>query len=211
MGIIMLKSELFSKDQLTLETASPLSTEQSEVEIEHVLFARLSNMDVLKMVGDVEHQLQYEYRIIGKDNTPKGTLRSRMINKGEKYILCIKTYRENKDGVTEVFDNVSADMHEAIGLLADRYLEKTRYVFPVTIVDGDNSLSLKFEVDVFINKDGKIDEWVKIDFEVPHKGVDIPELPFQTEEVIDASFGRQLEPHEREIVDAFFDRVAIPV
>lgn len=207
----MLRPNLFVDLGTSLESATPLSTEAAEVEIEHVLFARLSNVGDLKNAISVEKQVQYEYRIIDKNNVPKGTLRSREINNGEKYILCIKTYREDRTGVDEIFDEVSDDMHQAIGLLADRYLEKTRYSFPVKVVHQGEELDLKFEVDVFKNKDGQLEDLVKIDFEVPSKDITLPELPFNVEELIDTSFGQQLSPEDRATIDAFFDRVAIPV
>ena len=74
---IMLKRTMFNDSELSLEDKSE--------DLEYAIYGKLENHDVLRSAEKVELQEQWEYRTHDKDGKPSGTLRSRMVDEGEKY------------------------------------------------------------------------------------------------------------------------------
>lgn len=184
-----------------------LSQEETSVEIERVYYAKLLDFDQLERAATQVHQEQFEYRMY-RDNKAIGTIRSRSYDHGDAYELTIKRYIENQMGAMETNLSSTKDVHDVIAALSDRVMRKRRYVFPAPVVEGSD-VELKWEVDVFLLEDGSVDPWVKIDLEVPSSDADVPALPIQVFEIIDASYGNTLTSEQRKTIDDLFSRVTI--
>lgn len=187
-----------------------ISLEEQQDEIEYELYVKLTDLDQLNKAHTVVNQEQWEYRIKSDNGEPKGTLRVRKIDDGDSYELTVKAYTETYGKKLETTNNITFDMYEAISLICDRMLRKTRYSFPVTLkeaTDTEEAVTSAWEVDLFILPDGSIYPWAKIDFEIPNFNFEMPSLPFQVEEMINFSFNAKPSDEDRAIVDSIFNEV----
>lgn len=151
-------------------------------EIEHVIYARIVDMDQLKKAASIEHQEQWEIKIPKTDgNAGSGSIRVR------------KTWVEGSDPtyeiVTKVKKNADGDKIEVslpgnenvflqFKFLSESGMIKDRHRFPVEGTD------LVWEVDMFKKADGTYHNWCKIDLEVPSRNDQLPELPMQFATII---------------------------
>lgn len=191
---------MYSLLQLALESEE--ATGKAVREIEHVIYARVSNFDFLANAASSEIQEQWEIKIPKTDlNAGKGGLRVRKTyvrdtHTTPQYVLTCKT--DGKEGKIEVSIPCLEDTFKQFKILSDRGMIKERFVFPV---EGTN---LKFEVDVFFKKGTSVDKkdyeaWVKIDLEVNDITTQVPNLPFLVEEIIDRSKGKLTDEQEGKI------------
>lgn len=195
-----------SRSLLRSALEESLSQEQTANEIERVWFAKIDDFSQFDRATETESHEQWEYRLF-RDGKPIGTLRSRMIDEGDRYELTIKTYR--KEGAGSIESNLAAtdDVHEVVSALADRVLRKIRYVIPATVKHNGEDVDLKWEIDVFLLPDGEREPWVKIDLEIPDESVPTPSIPFKYADIINASFDARMSDEQRGVVDALFERV----
>ena len=180
-------------------------------EIEYVFYGRLTNPEELKNADEVERQEQWEIRVEKVDgNASAGGLRVRKVNDDE-YTFTSKTFTPGKFGKKEVELVSTADQFEQFKLMSPRGMRKTRYVFIVPGTEGTwkgedvkYGGSLFWEVDVFSKNDGSLEEWVKIDFEVPNASVKAPAFPIQLTDVITNQYGQRT-PDEEKFVSGLYE------
>lgn len=155
---------------LALEEASAGKT---EVEKEKVFYARMESLSVLKAAASSEHQIQWQVRIAKTEsNQTSGRMRVRSTTIGTEPIEYVQTIKiKNADGhEDETSIKVTQDVFQQFSRIAENGMEKTRYFFSIP------NRTEKWEVDVFRLPDGKICNWVKIDFEYGEDPT-VPELP----------------------------------
>lgn len=166
-------------------------------EKEYAWYGKLVNPEKLEKA--VSKEVQKQSTLKGKG----GTIRVRETTSlGQvRYVLTAKHYQGFGDA-TEVSLPVTVDMYEVFKGLSGESMDKIRYTFPI---EGSD---LKWEVDVFIDSEGKAQEWVKIDLEVPEETTEFPPLPVELTEVI---FGgnREYTPEEKAKLDKLFKEVFI--
>lgn len=135
-------------------------------EKEYVWYGRLTNPEQLKNAASFSVQKQSSVK--GKGGTIR--VRETTANGQVDYTLTAKAYVGYGDA-NEVSLPVSKDMCEVFKQLSGESMDKIRYEFPIEGTD------LKWEVDLFIDSEGKPKEWVKIDLEVPAAINEWPVLP----------------------------------
>lgn len=142
-------------------------------EQELCFYARIENFDGLSDAVSIENHVQAEYRV--GDSKNKVRVRSTEKNGQVRYEETAKIYFE-KDGmlaceehstdITEEFFNAWMKLYQVT------CVKKRRYIFlskQVTLEYDGKSFTLpevKYEVDVFLNKDGLRYKWCKIDIEI---------------------------------------------
>lgn len=147
-----------------------------ETELEYEFYGRLESMDELRRLAtETEHQEQYELK------KPRGKIRVRACKVGNQttYVMTSKTWTPGQPGENECEVEVSVDMFEHFKHVADSGMIKTRYTIPAgkqRTSDGD-IVDIKWEYDVFEDRDGKRSDWVKVDLEVKEVLATIPDLP----------------------------------
>lgn len=181
-------------------------------EIEHTFYARLANPGDLAKASSQEHQEQWELKFPKTDkNGGSGTVRIRKtIPKGgvPEFVLTTKTMASRDGDRIEVPVPTTEPMFKQFQLMCENGMVKDRYHFPIEGTD------LVWEVDMFLKPGGHIgvgpyEDWCKIDLEVKDRSAAIPPLPFETEELITAPFGKRTEEEEskiREMYDTIFCR-----
>ena len=149
-------------------------------ELEYSYMAHLTDMKQLDKADSVE---EYEQWILMTDDTTRGgSIRVRAVN-GSKYILTMKNHLKSVKGAHNAHETemeVTKDMFDTFKQLATFGSRKKRYVFNVP------KEKYYWEVDVYLNKDGKNSEWVKLDLEVPKSVKEIPAFPMNFDRVIDS-------------------------
>lgn len=178
------------------------SLESSTVtmEREFEVYGRLTDVGQLAKCDSFEKHSQWGCWIECEDGT-EGIIRVRAID-DTLYIQTIKV--KGEDGDEEVEFEVDRSAFLAIRALTEHGLVKTRYKFQMT---GD----LCYEVDVFMNKDGEVSEWVKVDIEIPEDGSieewmdKLPDLPIDLTDVRVMPPGKK-SPENMEFVRELFDR-----
>lgn len=202
----------------TLRYLRPAMEEQSDGNLhrerEHVLYAKLSDFEVLKGAQSMEHQEQWEVKIPKTEkNAAEGKFRIRKTVKGggaPEYVLTTKVNASSDRG-----DNleVSVPTTEAnfaqFKALAHSGMIKDRFFFPV---EGSE---LVWEVDVFYVKgsqpgSGQYEQWVKIDLEVPDLETPLPPLPQGFGEVISAPYGKRTEQEEARVTSLYHNEFIMP-
>ena len=158
-------------------------------EIEKVYFAKIKDFEQLEKARHKETIEQWDMRSkpSGDQSNMKGNgcVRVRCYD-GHRYELTIKNYfggnktKINTSHISALEKDISIDKEafEIFRSICPIGFVKTRYTFPV------NS-NLKFDIDVFHDKEGKLQEWCKIDVEMKHYTDQIPEWPVDFEEIID--------------------------
>lgn len=158
---------------LESEVVPAQATSAKEQEI--TIYAKIGNPDGLKQASSSEEQTQAEVKI---DKNRRLRVRKTVQPSGDTtYVLTTKLALDSEDGVrsfTENNANIDAATFELFVAIVPSYQRKTRYIFnieKITVENEDGSASLdidgfKYEVDVFLNAEGKPSEWCKIDLEI---------------------------------------------
>lgn len=174
-------------------------------EIEHTIYARLSDHSQLKKAASMEKHEQWEIKIAKTDlNAGKGGIRVRKteIEGGDPdYVLTTKVNANEAGDKIELPIPTNEDNFHQIKFLSERGMIKHRYHFPVV------GTELVWEIDMFPKQDGEgYHDWCKIDLEVQDRDAPIPELPLHFEEVImPKGYGRQDEEAAEAQVTRLYD------
>ena len=195
------------EDSEAIKTTS-IVQEQIVLEIERIYYAKLNDFDQLNKAVKIIPQEQWEYRLY-KSGKPIGVLRSRKINHGELFELTVKTYVKTSAGSIESNLKSDSDMHETVKQLSNKGFRKDRYIFPYETSYKGESLTLYWEIDVFYDKDGIRQDWVKIDLEIPKEDIAPPPIPIHVEQIIDASFDKNINPINKQFIDDFYLKVRL--
>lgn len=217
-----------------LDTANVALEQQADGklkrEFEHVWFAHMvmegvHRFPALEQAASWEYQEQWEIRIEKSELIPaNGTVRCRMTRPGgdsfmdlgnPKYEFAVKV-KGADGGVYECEEEVSEDIFGTFKWLCGRGMEKDRYFYPV----ANGGL---IEVDMFLlpglaqgrlkgmkNRGRDYCEWAKVDFEYSDPEAPLPEIPFETVQLIDGgSPHRKVKktPEEDKILDHLFKEV----
>lgn len=173
---------------------------KAEIELEYVLYGKIENFTELDKASSKEEQEQWEIRVEkGPKHPIAGCIRVRRLP-GERYILCMKQIVEGKDGKIEVEQDTTADMFKTMKSLASAGMHKMRYVFEIP-----DSINV-WEVDVYFNPDGTMQQWCKVELEVKEPVSVLPPLPLQLSEVI-ANQWKNRTPEEHAKVDELMKSV----
>lgn len=148
----------------------------ANAETELVFYARVGNPAGLEQASEIIYQEQAQIK------APNGRIRVRMEKPKDaaewSYNLLTKTGFSTASGVQSSIEAkpvaISAETYERFKQVSDRYMRKIRYVFKVERAsieapgfEGQLDVAdLCYEVDRFINSDGALSEWVKIDLEI---------------------------------------------
>jgi hypothetical protein len=175
-------------DQLAFnEPTAEFESKNLEYELE--VYLKGFDVEQIKSMA-VSHEGQEQWGIY-VPKTPKnasdGSLRVRKtIHPDDRveYEFCTKTNAGDK-GKVEVPDPSREEQLEQFKLMADQGLIKTRFIIPGSF---ENGIEFKWEVDLFLNKEGKIVPWAKVDIELnpddPRPDVKNFPVPFTHDEVI---------------------------
>lgn len=176
-----------------------VSLEAAGQELEYEFYGRIKDFGDLKKAASKEEQEQWEIRS-GKDDDRKyfGGLRVRKIN-DDKYVLCAKVMSEGNDSRYEVELDADKDLFEAFRKISPKGMRKTRYLFPIEGTD------LTWEVDVYRQEDGSLEEWCKIDLEVKEPIKEMPPLPMEFEELFTVQRAQRT-PEQQEFVDELMNK-----
>lgn len=141
----------------------------AQYEIEKCYYGKLLNQNDLALANKVTNIEQWEIR------SPFGVMRVRAYD-DFKYEFCIK--KESKVSAGSKIEK-EMDIDKELFLLIKSMCScgtfKTRYEF--NIPDSN----LKWEVDVYKDKDNKVIEWVKVDLEIPSAETPVPQFPISLE------------------------------
>lgn len=172
---------------------------QAVKEIEHVIYARLSDFSQLEKAASKVFQEQWNLPVKHHDgNAGSGGVRVRktVVEGAEPtFEVTSKVKIEQDTEVKAAIETTVAtteDMFETFRFLGDAGMIKTRYHFPII------GSELVWEVDCFHKADGSFHEWVKIDLEVASAEDQLPDLPMSFDEVIlPEGYGREGDQEER--------------
>lgn len=188
---------------LSLEEAA---TGVANIEVEKVFYAKLLDKSILDTAESSESHEQWELRIAKTTlNASGGRIRIRKTTKaGEnpEYVLTSKT-RNAEGGELEIANPSSADAFEQFKHLAEKGMIKKRYVFDIP------GRPDKWEVDTYLNQDGSLSEWTKIDLEISDGNFEIPSFP---EGLLDLQslISNDQKSHESEaLIRSLYDKVFI--
>lgn len=175
-------------------------------EIEHVIYARLTDFSQLQKAASSELNEQWEIRVAQTDkNAGTGCLRVRKTqSKGAEayYVLTTKVKMNESGDKLELSQPTNEDAFKMFKFLSEHGMLKERFHFPV------EGTELVWEVDMFPKGDGTYHEWCKIDLEVTDREAPLPELPMQFEEVIlPKGFGNVSDEEHEAKVRALYDSV----
>lgn len=167
-------------------------------EVEHTLYAQLSDFEQLQKADSIEGHEQWEIRLPKTPQTAvDGTIRVRRTIPGDprvegaekaaEYVLTTKT--QAKVGRNEIPIPTTVDHFEQFKQLAPNGMIKHRYVFEVA------GTGLKWEIDMFPRQDdpSQYHDWCKIDLEVKDLTTERPPLPIKVERLIDTPDKRTAE------------------
>lgn len=148
-----------------------------ENEKEITILCKIGNFEGLKQAFDTEHHLQAQ---ICKND--KGMVRIRKTTFAGKRTniptleLTTKTQISDNSvrSVQEKNTPIDDEMFNQLLEVADKYMDKTRYLFKMETLKVSyqgktydlSDIGLVYEVDVFKKKDGSVSQWCKIDVEV---------------------------------------------
>ena len=177
-------------------------------EIEHVIYARLTDPSQLQKAASSELNEQWEIRVPKtEDNAGEGCLRVRKTHpkgKDPYYVMTTKV-KANADGdKLELPIPSNEDQFKMFRFLAGKGMIKERFFFPIMGTD------LVWEVDMFPKGDGTYHEWCKIDLEVESRDTELPTLPMTFAEVIlPKGFGNLSDEEHDSKVSALYDQFFI--
>lgn len=205
MSLLDYRNFFIDNDPLEGELVSSLEgSDEAVEEIEYMFLVKLEDMSQLERAKDIERQEQWSM-IFRKDNveTIIRVRKSFIVGKRSKvfYFLCSKINFIDLDGKWELEKEVAMEHFDKVKSIAENGLIKDRYTFPM---DGTDMV---WEVDVFKDKDGNPDPWVKIDLEVKQR-MDIEQLianiPFDYSEGLFGQYGERSEEEDKKF-NQFFD------
>lgn len=146
------------------------SLEGVEVEIERVFYGTLVNFDELKNASDVFIQEQYMCFARKDDREQQFRTRRTVKNGRTTYEFTIKYVNRGGGSRTEINIPIEKDVFESYKNAAFEGYLKERYIFPV-------NQKIKWELDLFYDRNGKPIEVVKLDLEVPNLNYPVPDWP----------------------------------
>lgn len=184
----------------SLEAVSPTVNQ----EIEYTFFMRISPevlIEIEKNASKIEQQEQWEH-FVARPDGKKISIRVRAVN-DRSYILCTKLNLPTEVGKREAELPTTKEMFEHFKVFGNTGTRKKRYILPL-----ENGL--KWEVDVYETSNGEIHPWIKLDFEVPHKDVPLPQFPFEYEEaILSQPLKRTLE--ENQLIEKLFSEYNLSI
>lgn len=202
-----MRNTLFGLLNLSLEEAS---TGQKEIECEFVFYAKLQDPSVLRKAIHTEEHYQIEVKIKPDDEAQSSArMRIRKTTAESGQVDYVQTIKVDKvqDGEARQNLEVATPSCEAAFSLLSSYatfgMHKRRYVIPLEMA---NPKSWNWEVDRFIDSEGKESDWCKIDIEVPvgTQLSDIPDLPAGFTDVIRNQKGSNT-PEEKLTIMQLYD------
>lgn len=182
-----------------------ISLEEIEDELEHVFFVKLSDLSELEKADKVEKMFQSEYFLvdsesgkrIGLQRTREVALGTELGDESNEITLTLKIFNDQGGNRGHVCV-INRDMQDAFKHIADRNIEKTRYIFKVP---GSDHV---WEIDLV---KGVKDNWVKVDYEVKSRYETVPQFPLAMDQMIDVSFGKSVTDEESKILDQIFKEI----
>lgn len=228
-------AQMMQEGNVKLATEAEATTESVETEI--IVYCKIGNFNGLQKASHIEHQEQLETEF---KNGTRCRVRSIQHQNSDdiKYEFTFKVKTDANEGCeanTEHTVEVGRSFCEGFKAVADHYVKKVRYEFAssnifLTFVEGGESKTVeipdvKYEVDVYIDKDSKICEWCKIDIEIDtiinylgqhhpelkdvNLKVRISHLPFQPTDTILALTAN---PEQKAFIDALWkDHWQLPI
>lgn len=172
------------KNLLAIATEN-VAAEAMSVEMEYVLYAKLSDLEVLKRASSFESQEQYEIKGDPRDSLGGFRMRARktITEQQTKFVCCgkavlTKSTPDQPERRAEQECACDADFFELMKACASKGFSKTRYFYPIEGTD------LVWELDRFQKADGTFSDWVKLDLEIKTALSAIPEPPAGVEVVV---------------------------
>ena len=187
--------EIFAKmvEESSIQIASESNQATQSQETEIIVYCKIKNFDGLQKASKIEthEQLESEFKngvrcrvrhtakasVVATEVTEEGS-QSNELN-ADSYCFTFKLKTGSKEGFEsnkEYSVEVDQDFFEGFRSIAEQRLLKTRYEFAsdtitLTYADGDEKHTIeipdiKYEVDVYFDKNGVVCEWCKIDIEV---------------------------------------------
>ena len=171
------------------------------IEREYCWYARMTDPEVLNRALTKEDQEQWETHCCPDKFVLKmhGRIRVRKTTTGEKSIceLTLKSPTESGfDAETE--EVVSESMFNHLKSLCQRGLKKTRFTFAC------EGRSEKWQIDAFPNAEGKLADWVKIDFELADDQSQPPALNQMPEGFTDFISAKSTDPKDKEFISTLY-------
>ena len=155
---------------------------ETRLELEKIIWAKMSDTSQLSNAQCAEKQKQVSIKVDKKEgNFISGIVRIRETIDSEdqaNYVLTIKQEHGTDKGKTETELPATRDAFVQLAGLSDQMVTKHRYCFSVADTD------LMWEVDAAPDGKGGYHEWVRIELEIPTADMQLPSLPFDTDEVI---------------------------
>lgn len=137
-------------------------------EIEFTFYVHVKDLSELENAPYKEKHEQWKLPIESDGNK---RLRIRLTD-DRRAELTTKIQRPGVVGWEEINESIGIPMFSHLREMSVSGYHKYRYSFPI------HGTSLKWEVDVFMNKMGKQHPWVKVDLEVSDLDMEIPKMPF---------------------------------
>jgi hypothetical protein len=185
----------------------------ARVELEHTLYARITDFSFLDRAKSHEHQEQWEVEI-PKTDTNAGSGRTRVrktIEEGQApaYVLTTKTKDPRSGGSIEVPLACTDAAFTQYKIMSPKGMLKDRYFFPTE--DGSG---LVWEVDMFYKPGGQPGskdyyDWVKIDLEVTDINAPLPPLPEGFTDIISAPYGKRSEEDEARVTSLYHNEFTV--
>ncbi len=179
---------------------------QAGLEKEYVYYARLEDVKVLATASHVEHHEQWEIRIPKTDKNASAmrvrvrkTTDPKSPDSAPEYVET-KKIKLASGGEQEIPTLSSEDAFNAFKLCAEQGMIKTRYT---VAIEGRKGV---WEIDTFAGKDGKMQPWCKLDYEVVEgeETLSLPNLPFGFVDIIPAL---NKTPEQESQVRVLYDRI----
>lgn len=177
------------------------STGKTVEEREYTYYAKIADQNVFKQATSYEDQDQVSVHILG-EGKPAAGLRIRkttFINNVVEYVQTLKIKTKSSDTVAinnETSLPSSEDAFNQFSLINTSRMVKRRYFIPY-------QNELQFEVDVFFKEDGSMEEWCKIDAELP-ESVNINPLEFIPKEFTEIINGASTEGRDKDFISTLY-------
>ena len=203
-----------------------------QAETELCFYARIGDVEGFDQAIDTEHHEQWEHKVkLGEDYRGKTRIRRTEREGHVKFEETIKLPVESEAVTQGSHEYTISNTEEYFGawkaLFGDKGYKKTRYVFlskEVMLDHQEESIKLpdiKYEVDVFFDKEGQRAKWCKIDIEIDdilaylaehHPEIEkfdttvwLSKLPFKPEDAFSAVTDDE---EQKEAIKAFWERFA---
>lgn len=165
-----------------------------EQEIEYTFYGKIKSLQQLEGAKEIEEHEQWQVPLANKDCGVKQRIRE--VN-GIRWLLTTKTVIPGQLGSEECTVDITKEMFARMRQAGKNGYKKTRYVFPIFGSDK------KWEIDVFVDKQGSKSLWVKIDLEVSGQADKIPDFPFELDDIIIRQEHEQT-PEEARFIDGLW-------